>query len=149
MFSRDFFLDDHPILTIDLPEQDRYFVLPGGDYLLPYIIGLNGKLSMATVDKHSQLDDLGAPKIDQSVHRRPDGPSRVQHIIHQDDPFIPQSEGNLCLAHERPGEANGEVIPVKSDVDDSRGNSYFFDLVDLPPDALGQIYTARANANQN
>ena len=37
-----FLLNDHPVLAIDLPEQDRHFVLRGSDHLLPHVIGLNG-----------------------------------------------------------------------------------------------------------
>jgi len=70
---------------------------------------------MAAVDEHGQLDEKGAAKVNQGIHRCPHGPSRVQHIVHQDDPFIPQGEGNFGLSDQRPGEPDGEVIPVKGE----------------------------------
>ena len=88
-----------------------------GVYILPYIIGRNGKLAGSlAVDEHEQLHFFGAAKRDHGVKRGADGAPGVKNVVDENDLLAFDEKRNARLARAWRLFASAEVVTVKRGV---------------------------------
>src|SRR5215217_3318955 len=73
--------DDHPILPIGLLQVDQNPLPARGGHVLPHMVRPDRQLPMSPVDQNGQPHRRRSPKLQQSVHRRPCRPSRIQNVV--------------------------------------------------------------------
>ena len=103
---------------------------------------------MAAVDQHQQLHACGASAFEQSVERRADRTTGVEHVVHQNDVFA----GDVIRDGGRIGDRalpdRREVVAVEIDVEFADGDLAAFQILDLFRQALGERHSAAADANE-
>src|SRR5712691_12612681 len=60
-----------------------------GRHVLADVVGADGKLAVAAVDEHGELDRAGPPEIHHRVHRRAGGAPMVDDVVDEDDDLAP------------------------------------------------------------
>src|SRR5712691_12430389 len=56
-----------------------------GRHVLADVVGADGKLAVAAVDEHGELDRAGPPEIHHRVHRRAGGATKVDDVVDEDE----------------------------------------------------------------
>ena len=56
---------------------------------------------MAAIDKHGQLNSLGAPVVEQGFDRGSNRAASVEHVVHEDAGLYFQWEVERCCPHDR------------------------------------------------
>ncbi len=93
------------------------------------IIRTNRKFPVSPIDQYCQFNPAGPPQVQQNINGCPYRSSRKKDIVHQEDMLIFYGKMNLRFLHLGCLGQPGPVIPVKSDIDRSRGkiNPFFFE----------------------
>ncbi len=91
----------------------------------PDIIGTDGQLPVTPINQHCQFDPAGSSEIQQGIEGSPDRPSCKKDIVHQKHVLVFDGKANLRLFHLRGLAQSGPIIPIKSNVDDSRREGRF------------------------
>ena len=111
-------------------------------------LGFDGQLAVAAIDQHQQVDARRAAVIEQSVERGADGAAGVEHVVHQDDVFALDGEGDLGGADDGLDVDGGEVVAVEIDIEDADRHGAVFERFDFPRQALRQGHAAAADADE-
>src|SRR5688572_21258539 len=139
--------DDHPILAVVLAQPDRDALALGRGQVLADEIRTDRKLSVTPIDQDRELNHSWSSQIDQRVERGPDRPSRVEHVVHQDDGLVLDRERDVGAADHR-GAAHVEVVPVEGDVERADRHRGPVDGRDLGGQPLGERHAAGPQADE-
>ena len=81
------------------------------------MVGPDRQLAVAAIDQDGEADRLRPAEVDQRVHRRPDRPARVQHVVDEDDrPAIDARRQRRALDDRLLGD-HRQVVAVERDVE--------------------------------
>ncbi len=81
------------------------------------MVGPDRQLAVTAVDEHGQADRLRPPEVDERVHRGADRPSRVQHVVDEDDgPPVDARRQLRALDHGLLRDQR-EVVAIEGDVE--------------------------------
>src|SRR5919108_5863641 len=69
---------------VDLDELDLYALVAGRRQVLADVVGSDGKLAVASVDEHGELDAGRAAVVEERIDRRADRPPRVEDVVAED-----------------------------------------------------------------
>lgn len=73
----------HLVASIVLGEQHIHLLRTRGRNDLADIVGMDGQLTMASVDEHEKLDAPRSAIIEKGFECRPNGASSEEHIVDQ------------------------------------------------------------------
>ena len=82
-----------------------------------HVVRVDGKLAPTAVDHDQKLDLPGPAEVHQGGDRRPDGSSREEHVIDENDPGVVHGEGELGLSNDGLRGNRREVVAVEGDVE--------------------------------
>ena len=109
---------------------------------------------MAAVGEDGELDSFGPPVFEERIDRRPNGASRVEHIVDEDHRQAFELEVELRVAHERLRPARSlagahvDVVAMEGDVELAEVELAARALGDQAAQALGERNAARVDADE-
>ena len=107
-----------------------------------------GKLAVAAVDEHTELNAARTAVIEQRVQRRSRRPAGVEHVVHQNDVLVLDVEFHFAGRHLGTMADRGKVVAIEGDVERSDRH---FGLLDAAQDLgqpLRQRYSATLDADE-
>ena len=116
-------------------------------HVLSHEVGAYRELAVTAIDEHRETDRAGPAVVDERVHRRADGASGEQHVIHENDDLVVDREVQRRLADDRRVADAREVVPVERDVERTEGNGRVLVRADRVAKPDGQDVAARADTN--
>src|SRR5579864_8743547 len=108
------------------------------------VLRSDGKLALAAVDQHRELDLPRSPVIEQFVHRRAHRAPRVEHVVDHHDVPAADFERNLRRLHLVMQSSRVEIVAVERDVERAHRRLE----PELPVQAFGEPGAAGAYAHQ-
>ena len=105
---------------------------------------------MAAIHQDDELNALRPAVVDQRVERCPRRPSRVEHIVHEQNRPVVDRELNLGAAdlRLRPDGVAHQVIAIQRDVERAGRHLMAGDFLQRPGETLGDRHAARAHADE-
>jgi hypothetical protein len=143
--------------AVDLVDLDKLHLnafAAGGRQVLAHVVGADGKLAMAAIDKARELDPRGPSVLEQGLDRGSDRPAGREDVVDQDAGSAFEREVELRGAHNRlgvPGSlsvANDDVVAMERDVDAAEGNLDASEVSDVAPEALSERNPAGVNPDE-
>ncbi len=121
----------------------------GGGEILAGIVRADRQLPVPAVDKDGELDAAraaaGKDGLDRGARRAPG----IDDVVDEDDDLIRHVKGELrALDNGRVGQ-EGEIVPVKADIQTAAGNGAALDAPDIVADALGDRLAPAADADED
>ena len=117
--------------------RDRYYFVRRSGNVFPYKVGADRKLPVPAVDQNREFNAIRPAHIHDRVHRGARRPTRIKHVVHQDNLFIRYIEINVRRSHDGLLRIFGKVVPVKCDVQRSQRNIHPFKFLDIRSDTFG------------
>jgi len=111
--------------------------------------GLDGEFAVAAVDEDEELDARGAAVIEEGVERGADGAAGIEDVVHKDDVFAGDVEGDVSGADDGLDIDGGEVVAVEVYVEDADGDFAILEGLDLGGEALGERDAPAADADES
>ena len=135
-------------LPVKLRQANLHQLLAGGGQVFAHKIRPDGKLPVAPVHGHGQLDAPGAAAGEDGLDGGPGGAAGVDHIVHQHQIPVIHIKGQLSTAQLRHIPEAAQIIPVKGDVHAAHGDLPVLDLLDILGDAAGNGLAPAAHTHQ-
>src|SRR5947199_5732499 len=131
-------LDYDLVHAVRLGEPDLHLLAAGGGEVLAHVVRTDGKLAMAPVDQHREVDGLGPAEVDQRVHRGKHRTAGEEHVVDEQDAAAIDGERDVGPLHDRVLDAAIQIVAVERDVDHAEGRRRAaLDLADRLAYALG------------
>jgi hypothetical protein len=143
--------------AIDLVHLDELHLdalAAGGGQVLAYVVGADGKLTMAAIDQARELDPRGSSVLEKRLDRGSDRPAGREDVVDQDAGHAFEGEVELGGPHDRlgvPGSlsvTNDDVVAMERDVDAAESDLDASEIRDVAPEALGERNPAGVNSNE-
>ena len=135
-------------VIVDLAEFDFDDFAAGGGDGAAYVLGLDGKFAVASVDEDEELDGFGASVVEEGVEGGADRSAGEENIVHEDDVATGDVEADVTFFDHRAYVAGGEVVAVEADVEDAGVDGMALNGADDFGDALGDGNAAALDADQ-
>src|SRR5262249_40418044 len=129
---------DDALFVINLAEADLDDFGVAGLHCAAHVLRLDGHFAMAAINEYAEGDALGAPEVEQAVHRCPDGAARVEDVVNKDEVHAIHGERNIRGLQDGLRSDLRKVVAVKSDVERPDGNIHSVNAAHGAGDALGQ-----------
>src|SRR5881397_3318577 len=94
-------LDHDLVHTVRLGEPDLHLLAAGGGEVLAHVVRTDGKLAVAAVDEHRELDRLGPAEVDERIHGGAHGPAGEEHVVHKEDAAAVDGKRDIGPLHHR------------------------------------------------
>ena len=139
---------------VHLDELHLHALAAGGRQVLADVVGTDRQLAMAAVADHGELDAGGAAVVEQRLDRGADRPAGVEDVVDEDaGPAFerevePRRADERLRMQRRLAAAHLDVVAVEGDVDGAERDLGAGELLDQPPQPLGEEDAARVDADE-
>jgi len=141
--------EQDPVAAIDLVQQDVDRLEQGRGDVLADVVGPDRQFAVAAVDKDGELNRTRPTQVGERVERRPDGATREEHIVDEDNHSpIDAFRRDLCFL-EGANSPHAEVIAVHGRVDRSCLDRLALDGLDPTRDTAGESHPAGRDAEED
>jgi hypothetical protein len=142
------FDDEHLFIVVDFTQLYFNYFAAAGLHGPSYEGSFNGKFAMPAIDQGKQLHAAWAPMIEERIERSPDGAARVENIIDENDVSPIYIKTKVARVEDGAYIFRCEIVPVKTDVQDSNIDRMLLDTVNQRGQPFGQRNAAPLHANQ-
>jgi hypothetical protein len=140
--------NNHSFVFVIILQHHFDDLVVGGLNVFSNVVGLYWKLTVTAIDQYSKFHTTWSAEIDQFIHRRSNGASGVQNIIHQHDCAVGNIRWDIGLIYDGSRTNRRQIISIKGDIELSGWGSNTFKVFDLVRDSFGKRDAAPPNANQ-
>lgn len=104
---------------------------------------------VAPIDQYTQGDALGAAEVKKTVHRRPDGPARVEHVVDENQVHAVHGKRDVRRLQNGLRRHLRKIVSIQRDVEGANRHIHTVYCTHALGDALGKGYTAAPDADQD
>src|SRR6267143_710987 len=136
----------HRILAVDFLHQDANFLMDRCGDIFPYIICLDGELSMPPVDHDGKLNSRRSSQINELIESGTYCASCIKDVVHEDDVLTGHIERDDGSLEKRLLTPPSEIVAIERDIQKAELKLLVFQSLDLLDEASGEELPPRADA---
>ena len=109
-------LDQDAVAAVDFLQQHPHRLPLAGREVLTDVISADRKLAMAAINQDRELDRPWPAEVGEGIEGRPDGPSRIENVVDEDDDLVVHAAGQFGATH-RPDAPKAKIVAVHRGVE--------------------------------